>query len=80
MFSALTAHKDGSTLLCRPGSEAQEPVFDRVQPAYTPCSDRFKLGERNFNRQYAHIYATRLMQMSPTLIERAKQKWGTFLG
>lgn len=63
-------------MLCRPGSEEQGPVFERVEPAFTPCLERFKLGERSFNRQYAHIYATRLMQMNPLLKERAQQKWG----
>lgn len=78
MFSDLSAQKrEGSTLLCRPGAEDQGgAVFDRVLPEYTACSERFRLGERNFNRQYAHIYATRLMQMGPMLMERAKQKWG----
>ncbi|CAB1322244.1 unnamed protein product, partial [Coregonus sp. 'balchen'] len=79
MFSEVSAPREGSSslLLCRPGSEDPEPsVFDRVQPAYSPCAERFKLGERSFNRQYAHIYATRLMQMSPLLTERAQQKWG----
>ncbi|NXG82511.1 DPOD2 polymerase, partial [Stercorarius parasiticus] len=34
------------------------------------------LGERSFSRQYAHIYAARLIQMRPILEERARQKWG----
>ena len=76
MFSDLSARKESSTLLCRPGSEDQGPVFDRVLPAYTPCSERFRLGDRSYNRQYAHIYAARLMQMAPGLTERAKQRWG----
>ncbi|XP_071779754.1 DNA polymerase delta subunit 2 [Centroberyx gerrardi] len=77
MFSDLSAQKkEGSSLLCRPDSEDQGPVFDRVLPAYTPCSEHFRLGERCFTRQYAHIYAARLMQMRPLLTERAQQKWG----
>ncbi|XP_030226086.1 DNA polymerase delta subunit 2 [Gadus morhua] len=76
MFSDLSALRESSTLLCCPGSEDQGPVFDRVLPAYTPCSERFRLGDRSYNRQYAHIYAARLMQMTPGLIERAKQRWG----
>ena len=51
-------------------------MFERVEPAFSSCAERFKLGERSFNRQYAHIYATRLMQINPLLTERAKQKWG----
>ncbi|KAM9811166.1 DNA polymerase delta subunit 2 [Neosynchiropus ocellatus] len=76
MFSDLTAQKQGSSLLCRP-VEDQVPVFDRVSPAFSPCSQQFKVGERSFNRQYAHIYAARLMQMRPLLTERAQQKWGS---
>lgn len=74
MFSDLTAQK-GATLLAPPALEG--PVFDRVCPSsYTNCSERFKLGERSFSRQYAHIYATRLLQMRPVLTKRAQQVWG----
>ncbi|KAM6965723.1 DNA polymerase delta subunit 2 [Aplochiton taeniatus] len=76
MFSDLSALRPGSSLLCPPDSESQGPLFDRVKPAYSPCSENFKLGDRSFSRQYAHIYATRLMQMRPLLSERAQQKWG----
>ncbi|XP_076020874.1 DNA polymerase delta subunit 2 [Genypterus blacodes] len=76
MFSHLSAQNESSSLLRRPGAEDQGPVFERVLPAYSPCSERFKIGERNFNRQYAHIYAARLMQMRALLTERAQQKWG----
>ncbi|XP_056138752.1 DNA polymerase delta subunit 2 [Lampris incognitus] len=79
MFSDLSAQKDGSTLLCRPGSEDQGPVFERMLPTYTPSIERFRLGERSFNRQYAHIYSIRLMQMRPILTEKAQQKWGADL-
>ncbi|KAI3371880.1 hypothetical protein L3Q82_006765 [Scortum barcoo] len=77
MFSELSARSDGSSLLCRPTSEHQAPVFERSAPAYSLCSDRYKVGERSFSRQYAHIYAARLMQMRPLLSERAQQKWGS---
>jgi len=72
MFSDVIVPKE--TLLCPPGSE--ELVFDRHQPSYNGCSERFRLGERSFSRQYAHIYATRLMQMRNILRDRATQKWG----
>lgn len=75
MFSDLSVQKDGSSLLSRP-AEDQGPVFERVSPAYSPCSDPFRIGERSFSRQYAHIYAARLMQMRPLLTEKALQKWG----
>ncbi|XP_023694246.1 DNA polymerase delta subunit 2 [Paramormyrops kingsleyae] len=73
MFSDLAVRKEG-TLLCPPGSEG--PLFERVRPDYASCTERFRVGERSFNRQYAHIYATRLMQMRGILIARAKQTWG----
>lgn len=76
MFSELSAQKDGSSLLCRPASDDQGPVFERTSLAYSPCSERYTVGERSFSRQYAHIYAARLMQMRPLLSERAQQKWG----
>ena len=41
-------------------------------------SDRFKLQDRNFLRQYAHLYSERLMTMRPKLTEAAKNKWGMF--
>lgn len=76
MFSDLSAQKQSSSLLSRPASEDQGPVFDRMSMAYSPCSERYSIGERSFSRQYAHIYAARLMQMRPLLSERAQQKWG----
>lgn len=75
MFSELSAQKEGSSLLCRPASEDQVAVFERVSPAYSPC-ECYGVGERSFSRQYAHIYAARLMQMRPLLTERAQHKWG----
>ncbi|CAJ1067982.1 DNA polymerase delta subunit 2 [Xyrichtys novacula] len=77
MFSELSSQRPGSSLLSRPGSsEDQGPRFERMSPDYGVCSDRYRVGERNFSRQYAHIYAVRLMQMRPILSERAEQRWG----
>uniref|UniRef100_H3B0K1 DNA polymerase delta subunit 2 n=1 Tax=Latimeria chalumnae TaxID=7897 RepID=H3B0K1_LATCH len=74
MFSDQAAQK-GSTLLTPPS--AKGPSFDRVRTcSYSNRSERFRLGERSYARQYAHIYATRLIQMRPMLEQRAKQKWG----
>nr|XP_055024153.1 DNA polymerase delta subunit 2 [Misgurnus anguillicaudatus] len=73
MFSDVIVPKD--TLLNPPNYE--EPVFDRHEPSYSGCSEHFRIGDRSFSRQYAHIYATRLMQMRPILNNRAIQKWGS---
>lgn len=62
-------------LLAPPSAEAS--TFTRVPvSAYADCSQPFRLGERSFSRQYAHIYAARLIEMRPILEERARQKWG----
>nr|XP_020446045.1 DNA polymerase delta subunit 2 [Monopterus albus] len=76
MFSDLNAQKDGSSLLCCPTSDDQGPIFERASLSYIPLFERYRVGERSFSRQYAHIYAARLMQMRPLLAERAQQKWG----
>lgn len=77
MFSDLSVQKQGSSLLSCPASEEQGPVYERISLDYSPCSERYSVGERSFSRQYAHIYAARLMQMRPLLSERAQQKWGS---
>ncbi|XP_018422960.1 PREDICTED: DNA polymerase delta subunit 2 [Nanorana parkeri] len=62
--------------LLTPPSEVSS-TFTRVSNAhYANRSESYRLGERSFTRQYAHIYATRLLQMRPLLVERAKKKWG----
>ncbi|XP_078095608.1 DNA polymerase delta subunit 2 isoform X2 [Mustelus asterias] len=76
MFSEQAAQKE-PTLLSAPLPEQPGPTFQRVPTAsYSNRSGRFKLGERSFQRQYAHIYAARLLQMRPVLEERARKKWG----
>ncbi|GAA6072311.1 DNA polymerase delta subunit 2, partial [Tachysurus ichikawai] len=76
MFSDAVEPKE--TLLRPPSSDGT--LFERQELlSYSSCSERFRLGERSFSRQYAHIYATRLMQMREILSERAQQKWGSSL-
>ncbi|KAM8973446.1 DNA polymerase delta subunit 2 [Pelodytes ibericus] len=74
MFTDL-AVSEGPGLLTPPSEVSS--TFNRVSNNhYSNRSEIFRLGDRNFSRQYAHIYATRLLQMRPLLIERAKQRWG----
>uniref|UniRef100_A0A2K5DFT0 DNA polymerase delta subunit 2 n=1 Tax=Aotus nancymaae TaxID=37293 RepID=A0A2K5DFT0_AOTNA len=78
MFSEQAAQR-AHTLLSPPS--ANNATFARVSVAtYTNSSQPFRLGERSFNRQYAHIYATRLIQMRPFLENRAQQRWGSGVG
>ncbi|KAH0623210.1 hypothetical protein JD844_031274 [Phrynosoma platyrhinos] len=75
MFSEQTV-PSAQSLLASPSAVAS--IFARVPVStYTNCSQNFRLGERTFNRQYAHIYATRLIQMRPLLVERARRTWGS---
>nr|XP_056715936.1 DNA polymerase delta subunit 2 [Euleptes europaea] len=75
MFSE-QAVLSAQSLLASPSSVAS--MFARVPVStYSNCSQNFRLGERTFNRQYAHIYATRLIQMRPLLMERGRRKWGS---
>ncbi|XP_067401912.1 DNA polymerase delta subunit 2 [Emydura macquarii macquarii] len=75
MFSAQAA-PTAQSLLAPPSAAA--PTFARAPvSAYENRSQHFRLGERSFQRQYAHIYATRLLRMRPLLLERARQKWGS---
>lgn len=76
MFSELSGQKQGQSLLGYPVSEEEGPVFERTSSTYNLRSERYSVGERSFSRQYAHIYAARLMQMRPLLSEAAQQKWG----
>ncbi|KAL3875497.1 hypothetical protein ACJMK2_033443 [Sinanodonta woodiana] len=62
-------------LLTEPSSEGV--IYDRTHCKFESYSDRFRLAkDRNFSRQYAHIYAERLLSMRPKLAEAAKRKWG----
>ena len=57
----------------------EEVSFQRPSSKYENLSSRFVLKDRNFQRQYAHLYAERLKIMLPVLTEAAKRKWGMLL-
>ena len=50
--------------------------YEREELTYDDLSDRFKLDSRVFDRQYAHIYAVRLMKFKSMLEHRIENKWG----
>ena len=68
---------DAGKFLSEP-SESEEPVsFNRSGADFQDHSDRFRLPkDRSFERQYAHIYASRLWNMRSKLEAAAKKKWG----
>ena len=57
------------------GESAME-TYERLESEVNDQSSRFLVKDRNFNRQYAHLYAERLWTARPKLIEAAKSKWG----
>ena len=65
-------------LLCRPSEE--DETFEKTQArsgcSYTNMCGRFRLRERDYVTQYAHIYFSRLEKMRPYLEEAAAEKWG----
>lgn len=62
------------SLLSAP-SAAPAP-FPRSLSSVSDRSAPFRLGERSFARQYAHLYSTRLLGMRPRLERRARSRWG----
>lgn len=53
-----------------------QTVFERLPYNYTDLSSAFQLKDVNYTRQFAHIYAHRLVQMRDVLLGKIKQKWG----
>ena len=54
-----------------------EPVsFSRTEHAYENHSDKFSVNDKQYQRQYAHIYSARLWSMRSKLEKRARNKFG----
>ncbi|XP_070581027.1 DNA polymerase delta subunit 2-like isoform X2 [Ptychodera flava] len=54
----------------------QQVEFQRPSCSYENLSERFRLKDPSFSRQYAHLYAERLLSMRPMLVKACKNKWG----
>ncbi|XP_032234373.2 DNA polymerase delta subunit 2 [Nematostella vectensis] len=71
------------SLLSRPNSQEcgieDENKVDRATCSYENLSERFRLKERSFGRQYSQFYAVRLMAMRKKLAAAARRKWGNSL-
>lgn len=50
--------------------------YERKELAYEDLSATFKLADRDFNKQYAGIYAVRLLKFQTLLEARVEIKWG----
>jgi len=58
-------------------SDSEWKTFTRVESQYTNESERFVLPHRNFQRQYAHIYAARLWALRPKLQSAVTRQYGS---
>ncbi len=74
IYTSDTEGKGAGMLLTQPQDE--QASFARCSAEYENHSERFKITERNFQRQYAHLYASRLLTLWSKLKEAAKLKWG----
>jgi len=68
----------GEELLSVPdvGSEEFRKPFTRSSCSYENLSEKFVVKERQYGRQYAHIYHVRLMEMAPLVQAAVRKKWG----
>lgn len=84
MFSAVsdvkTTQLKAEGLLSEPSNHEGEEILDeriyRTDCTYSNESDRFILKKSDFSRQYAQIYAVRIMAMRKKLAAAARRKWG----
>ena len=81
---AVTSHftpRMAEDLLSLPTAECED--FQRVRTrsscSYQNGCERYRLQDRNYVTQYAHIYFTRLELMRPHLKAAAIKKWGIIL-
>ena len=79
---AKAARLKSEILLSDPRNEGddneEKKIFERAKCSYQNLSERFlfKVGQKNFSRQYSHIYSVRLMAMRKMLAAAARRKWG----
>jgi hypothetical protein len=49
---------------------------ERSSATYTALNQRFLVRDRNFKRQYSHIYSSRLAALRPALLSAVGGRWG----
>ncbi|CAD7086276.1 unnamed protein product [Hermetia illucens] len=58
-------------------SKSSDSEYKRLIVPYVNKSSRFMLKSKNYGKQYAHIYASRLREMTELLKPIVEKKWGT---
>ena len=76
LYSENPKPENAEKLLSEPSETGAS--FTRVNSKYQNLSDKFKIDQnkKNFNRQFAHIYAERLLSLRKKVEESAKKRWG----
>ena len=73
----LSLRTDRTEVMAAECSDSEWKTLTRLESEYTNESERFVLSQRNFQRQYAHIYAARLWALRPKLQDAAQRQWGS---
>ena len=73
-FSSNSKTCDQECLMSSP--EEQTIPIERPSVKISDNCQKFRLKDRNFMRQYAHLYSERLMTMRTSVENAAKKKWG----
>lgn len=73
IYSKTQSSPRAETLLSEPTNT--QSTFPRQTVIYENNSSRFRIKERSFCQQFAHIYAARLQFMRPKLEKVAREKW-----
>ena len=77
---AMEEETDHESLLCTvtemDSASCSKKQLDRVPCPYVQASKRFRIQERKFKTQYAHLYFCRLNLMRKIVEETAKREWG----
>ena len=65
-------------LLSTPSADSEDfsKPFKRKSCKYENRSGKFKVSSRDYDRQYCHVYFTRLTLMRKRVVEEARRKWG----
>lgn len=77
IYSKTQSSPQAETLLSEPTNT--QSTFPRQTVIYENNSSRFRIKERSFCQQFAHIYAARLQFMRPNLEKVAREKWSKLL-
>lgn len=59
-------------------SNNSDNEFKRLIVKYVDKSKKFNFKQRDYSKQFSHLYSTRLEIMTKLLATRVKDKWGNY--